>query len=105
MLTITYDPTGGVTFDDGVVEQKVLGLYEMSTRGPVTLRTSNEFVVLAARALIAEGKIPHDAIEFVFNGYVIQHSKVGRLSQWPDGFCDVSDKLLMRILDAQNAKE
>lgn len=101
MLTIIFDSVDGVTFPDGVVEQEVLRFYEVSTRGPVTLRTSSELVVHAARALIAEGKIPHEAIEFVFDGSVIRHSKAGRMQHWPDGFCDVSDKLLMRILNAQ----
>lgn len=61
----------------------------------------SENFIAAARALIAEGIVPHTEVEFVFAGQVLQPDRGGRLQHWPRGFCDTMDGFCMRILGMQ----
>lgn len=63
------------------------------------INVSSELFILAARALIHEGVIPHTEVRFLFDGQYIEPDKDGRLPVWPQGFCDMSEKLLCRMLD------
>ena len=63
-----------------------------------SIRASTANVITAARVLIAEGVFSYDEVEFVFNKSVMKPNKDGRLTQWPEGFCDHEEKWLGRLI-------
>ena len=86
----------GVAFSDFEVEEIALRFYNASNWDSIVVSTAT--FVTAIRVLIKEGKIPHDAIVFEFNGQLLHPNKSGRLNDWPTGFCHHEEDLLMRLL-------
>ena len=79
---IRYDATGGNAVPDGKAEQYVLDHLGQE------VSVSNEIVIGMARALVHEGTISCDEIEFLFNDCVLKCDKDGMLEKWPSGFCE-----------------
>lgn len=66
--------------------------------------TSSEIFILAVRVLIKEGVIDKDEVEFILPvnsagvTQVMVADKNGNLDAWPQGFCDINEQLLFRII-------
>ena len=58
--------------------------------------TSSQSIVEMARILFLEGKI--DSLQVQFNGVNISIKENGMFEYWPEGFCDLSEKLAQRLL-------
>lgn len=95
MLTIEFHSTKGTPVADGLAEETVLEMYE---RGFTSFVTSTENLVMATRALVAEGTIPHTEVQFRFKDQVISIDRDGRCLNWPVGFCDAAESWLFRLL-------
>jgi hypothetical protein len=95
MLTIEYDSLNGIPVADGMAEMLVLDMFK---RGFTHYKTGSENLILATRALIADGKLPHTEIQFLFKGEIIKPDKYGRSLEWPVGFCDCINDWLSRLL-------
>jgi hypothetical protein len=95
MLTIEYDSWNGTSVSDGMIEILIFNWLE---DGLTYFKTGSENLILATRALIAEGRIPHTDIQFLFRGQMHKPVQDGRLSEWPSGFCDFSEKWLQKLL-------
>lgn len=81
----------GEAIPDHLAKERVLQMED--------IHTSSEIVILAARALIATGKIDCNDIEFFHGDESIgKCNKYGKLQYYPDNFCDMSDKLIEEIL-------
>lgn len=102
MKTIEYTNTG-ITLADCYCEAEARLFLTCPTRD--TMRVSNELFILAARALIHEGVVPHTEVRFLFDGQYIAPDKDGILPVWPQGFCDMSEKLLYRMLDIRKKRD
>jgi hypothetical protein len=61
----------------------------------VEANVSTENVIHAARVFVKKGI----SIWFKYNDKIIIPDKNGRIKDWPDGFCDTFDKVLMELLD------
>jgi hypothetical protein len=102
MKTIEYADDGiGVAVSDFTCEQQAKD-FLTGDQEAMCVSTSN--FITAVRALIAEGFIPHTSVCFCFLGNIIRPDADGRLSIWPNGFCDVEEKFLCRILGATRKK-
>jgi hypothetical protein len=113
MLRIFYHPNGlqGVLHKDGDVEASALKYWELTEKfGMQNWMTCQELVILALRALIKEGRIPHDKVEFNFvkemDGHKIKDvetiypTRDGRFASMPPaGFCDIPERLLTRLIE------
>lgn len=99
MKTIEYAPDG-LAFGDASVEREAKAFLTLVCVFPEdhTIKVSTENFILAVRVLIYEGFIPHDQVEFLFDGVRLQPDKNGRLQHWPNGFCNTNKNLLMRLL-------
>jgi hypothetical protein len=62
------------------------------------ISVSNSTFILAVRVLIKEGFFPHTDVRFLYDGQYIHPDKDGRIENWPNGFCDIDEKLLCRLL-------
>jgi len=56
-------------------------------------------LVLSARVLIKRGILDYKEVKFKFKEEFIYCDKNGRLSQWPEGFCDCYENYLIELLD------
>jgi len=103
MLNIHYTQSGEA-ISDYQCEEYILKYYnninERYYKDSISIYTSTELVIHTVRALIKEGKIDNEKVEFYFNGELVgKADKDGRLNNWPDGFCDCYDNILDRLLD------
>jgi len=95
MITIEYNPTGEAV-PDGEAEQFVRDLVEHANKHvSVEKSVSTQNVITAARVLKKEEGI---AVQFKFEDEILVPDDDGRLSDWPDGFADFFDIILMRLL-------
>jgi len=62
------------------------------------IRVSTDNFITAVRVLVCEGKFPHDQVEFRYEDHRMIPDRHGRLSNWPNGFCDYNDGWLDRLL-------
>ena len=88
------------TVPDYEAEQLIHRLYKFSENStePFVFRTNNAVAVTAARVLIKDGKIPIEDIEIWYDDMKLFIDIDGRIAEWPDGFCDVEEKFLERML-------
>ena len=59
---------------------------------------SSEIAVTRVRVAVKEGELNPEDVSFCYKGICQFPDKDGRLAQWPEGFCDVSERLLERLL-------
>jgi hypothetical protein len=99
MKTITYDKDG-IEFPDHKVEEAARD-FLLST--DTQIEVSNELYITAVRTLIHEEVIVHTEVRFRFvdqegREHLLYPNAGGRMSEWPVGFCDAAERLLLRLL-------
>lgn len=94
MKIIEYAPEGTPVPD--VYAEELARVFLTGVSEKVVVSTEN--FVLAARVHVMDGVIPHAEVLFVFGAHAMVPDADGRLVRWPVGFCDVSDKLLSRLM-------
>ena len=98
MLYIKYTK-GGDSCPDHQAELEVRSAYIQSKESDVTICTSSEIVILAARTLVAEGVLEPHKVVFGYHGKEEHPDQFGRLELFSEaGFCCVGDKLLDRLI-------
>lgn len=91
---IIYQKTGGVLCSDGAVMETARHMVENSNH--VTVSTG--LIIDAVRVMLATGEIDVDDVEFQFDGKVLKHGQDGRFVDWPEGFNDTIEGLLMQLM-------
>lgn len=106
MLEIEYCEDGEAVSDFKAIEY-VKDLYDFATKNNITVsaHVSSEIVIQAARVLIAEGRILHNQVVFIFKEEKITADKYGRMQRWPKGFCDISLDFCSFLLGCTFTKE
>ncbi len=85
---------------DFEAEDKARYIFKLSReKRTFTYVTNSSLFVYAVRTLVKEGVIPLDEVTLQFNGTNLEMDRQGRIKHWPDGFCDVWDRFLSRLLD------
>ena len=93
----------GYFFRDGEAEEWVdniinFMLNKAEDKDDWELKVSNEMLIHYFRLRVAQGVLKSDQIQFKFNDQIIRVNKFGTLEDWPKGFCDYTDNLLMELL-------
>ena len=91
-LIIKYDPLDGPSVPDGLAGVRACGIAD----GSYEPATSNALVIDNLRLLVKLEKMEPFTIHY--NGTQILCDKFGSLSEYPDGFCDESEKTVMGIM-------
>ena len=97
-MIVNYSKNG-IAYPDFDLEERVLKSYNIELESIIT---STDNVIHATRVLVCDGKIKHDDIEFQFEGAFVGKPDVfGRMENWPDGFCDFEEKILVRLFNGR----
>ena len=103
MLTVIYAPAQAVNLiPDGYVQEcaaQLAARMRASAKPDQVFTTCQETVVAAIRLAVKRGDIHHAAIQFAFKDELIAIDAEGRLSTWPEGFCDASDRIVAGLID------
>ena len=90
-----------ITFnDDGlfVPDNKVMETAQKIIDEKKDVVVSQFLIIDAIRVLIKRKMINHRDVVFAYNDEIIPIEENGRLNDWPDGFGDIHDNLLIELL-------
>lgn len=82
MLTIEYNPLKGKVLPDGEVEKFCLAAYQDTIGESGTIVVGNELICSCFRALVADGVIPHDLIQFKYGEKILPVDSDGRMNEY-----------------------
>lgn len=94
MRTLTYSHLGDAVSDAKAEEYAA----RLATED---LHVSTENVVIAARAMVKEQKLPIPRLIFTDQNGKSQELTIdqnGRIEHWPPGFCDLFDRMLEKLV-------
>lgn len=99
-LTIKYDSMIGDCVPDGMAKDYVDSRINllMTGEGDVHLKVSSFVIIDEFRLAVKEKRIPVDQIKFKYGTMFLDINEDGMIAPWPDGFCDVYDKILDGLL-------
>jgi hypothetical protein len=92
MKTIEYNIQGEPISD---FDCDLLAREFLLREGDQKIIVSTALFITAVRVHINEGLVPCEEVEFLYQG---------RLQEWPNGFCDVEERLLFRLLPIRKNK-
>ena len=104
MKTVVYAPDG-VAFSDEECERAARLFLALPSEQQAEIRVSTSNFVLAVRALVAENLFSWNDVQFKYNDLIIPVHQYGTLPHWPQGFCDMDQKLLSRIIRSRFPKK
>lgn len=97
MLKVTYDAYEGQAFPDGEVRDQALRFWENRDKQPEVV-VSTGIIINCFRLLISKGVIPADELTFFFDGKSLFCDEQGFIHDWPEGFDDINEGILMELL-------
>jgi hypothetical protein len=97
MLTVIYDPIEGDAYPDGKTKEVVYAIVEKANQEDLTVTVSTELFIQRVRVAINKGIIDHTKVIIKFKDTILQPDKKGKLSQWPEGFCDYYEECLINL--------
>ena len=95
-LIVEYDPDKGQAFPDNKAKEYVDDIAETFVNTHIVIGT--DLLITLFRCAVAEKKIKHTEIEFLFKGETIKINKDGTCNYWPNGFGDAMDNALETLL-------
>jgi hypothetical protein len=100
MITVDYKSDGGFSFPDGKCESWVNKQIKNDSlgTGDTYVSVGTSLLIDCFRVAIFEGRLHPKNIQFIFKGDVLFHDNEGRIADWPNGFADVGDHILERLL-------
>lgn len=99
MIYVRYDPNGIVSVPDGKIDFVVSAIINANDIDQFEIIIPNQIVIDAIRLAVKEGRIDHNNIVFLFDEHELRVDRNGRIDEWPKGFCDKWEDILMRMLD------
>lgn len=102
MLNVIFDPIGGVCVPDSMLldyAEEVISSYMHGGNNTITVGSS--LIIDAMRVVLLRWRLSKDSVCFHFNGEKIYIKDNGRLSHYPEGFCDAQRKLIVELLKAE----
>lgn len=98
-LRLVWDPLEGVAFPEGrVVEEAARFLDEWREGKRTELVFGQDQVLNEFRIRVSKKMLEPSDLEIVVNGEVIEINDKGRLNHWPQGFCDLIERQLSRLI-------
>ena len=110
-ITIKYDPNNGYVFPDGKaqdwVKKTVANFNDIPTEENLewNITVCSELLIDMFRLEIAKGNIDHKIVKFGYKGSEIDVDKFGTLIEWPEGFCNTVEKILVQLLTRSKSME
>lgn len=100
MLTIEYDNNAESMSDFSVqsVTKDIINTYNFNNNN-MLYKTANGLVIQTFRLHVKNKLISHKEIIFKYQDQEIQLDKHGNLDEWPEGFCDEYEKVLIDLVD------
>jgi len=88
MITVVYDPSGGLVFPDARVQEWVDNTIVCHQAGAdLRVTVGSELIMTAIRVAVRLGHISSDQIQFEFNGAIWHVNSEGAVDALPAGFC------------------
>lgn len=102
-LIVEYDPILGDCEPDALIEgyiNRLIYTYHHETDADQVCHVviSSEIIIAGIRAAIKQKRLNSEEVVFRFKGQDIHPYSSGRLSNWPDGFCNHWDNYLTVLL-------
>lgn len=99
-LTVNYKQIGGHVFPDGESEKWVELVIKtfFKRKENVKISVSSALLIRFFLLKICQGSISKDEIEFTFDEKTLEHNEYGRISHWPEGYCDIPIKAVEKLL-------
>lgn len=93
VTVVEYVASGGMIAADG-------NALEVARRliGRTYIEVSTGLIIDWFRWMICTGEINADQVQFRFKGEILPHDEHGRISIWPEGFHDQTEKILSQLL-------
>lgn len=111
MITLIYDAFQGTPHRDGEVITTVDTLAAQNTADTtqeIIITTATENLLNALRVAVRQEKIPLEQVRIVYRkpedssgpaaDRIVKLYKSGGIAPWPNGFADITDRLLMELL-------
>jgi len=95
MLKVIYHVDGLVVADKMAMETARDIINRYKDKEINRIKVANELVFLALRLCVKNGKISNKDICFVYGDTEIFIDRYGYLDEWPDGFCDVVENMMV----------
>lgn len=91
-LIVEYDPDNGLVLSDNKSKDYVESTIQnfittIKLLIPLHIVVGTELLITLFQCAVAEGKIKHTEIEFLFKGKTIKIDKFGTCNKYPKGFC------------------
>lgn len=107
MLKVHFDAMRGLAVPDGAARGFVDDI--ITTRNPhagdYEIVIGTDTIVTQFRLAVADRRIPHEDIVFVFNGENIPLNRYGDLNHWPIGFDDHTTQALTQLCSIKRRKD
>ena len=101
-LYINYSKTGRPIADRNVEEELLLHTTDCDEFHDVYINVSTGNVIDAVRYMKLTGQITCD-VKLMFEGVDVPMNENCRIENWPDGFCDYTEKWFVGIFKSQMA--
>ena len=99
MLILNYtDNKKAIHLSDFERETVVKKWIVSSRKASKRVNVSDEGIILLSCALLKEGFLKPEEIQFRYKNKVLVHNKLGQIKHYPEGFCDCANGYLIRIL-------
>jgi hypothetical protein len=112
MFIVYYEPHNDkvILLPDSLCEQYVLDTIKAykekwkKETGFISITVGQELIINYIRLYICRGILDFNDVEFHFDNlhgrvYILKPNRYGRLSEWPVGFCNYTDQILMGLLE------
>lgn len=97
--TIVFDDQNGICVPDGQMVDKAKEIIDtLMSEEQECITISQCILVDAIRVLAKQGYFDVNRVVFKFNDEIIKFEPGGNLSHWPNGFGDMHDNLLSKLL-------
>jgi len=100
-ITVIYNPVEGISCRDaeaGIFVSTIIEDFFRKGRNDEVI-VGNSLIIDNFRLAIFEGRIGVNNIEFRFKDQLLIHDKDARFTDWPNGFCDYTERILEKLLN------
>jgi len=99
MIRIEYAPGGELVSDFDIQSFMDMVVSKIENNNDMDWTVSNSLPIEAINLLVAEGKVPHEKVIYIFEDKEIRPNEYGVIWR-PKGFCDIGSDIAEKTLVA-----
>lgn len=102
MLNVIFDPISGTCVPDAMLleyAEEVVSSYMHGGNNTITVGSS--LIIDAIRVIFVRWRLSNNDVCFHYNNEKIFMKDSGKLSHYPEGFCDAQRKIIVELLKAE----